>query len=177
MKFCNLLRLVRMRNNLSIKDAASKGKFSQRVLRTWESGLSTPNISSVIRLEKTYELPEGCLLDVIGNIEIKRIYISHPLRNNKTGELMLAAVEQNRRKVSQICMNILRDRDDILILSPIHAFGFLPVGTEESSALEQCKALLELADELWVYGDWQNSEGCKIEIRYAEILKIPVKYF
>ena len=86
-------------------------------------------------------------------------------------------MEQNRKKVSQICMNILRDRDDILILSPIHAFGFLPVGTEESRALEQCRALLELADELWVYGDWQNSEGCKIEIRFAEILKIPVKYF
>lgn len=177
MKFTNLLRTLRIRCRLSLKEAAARGNFSEAILRSWESGQSVPNVPSVIKLEKSYELPRGSLLDALGNADMNRIYISHPLRGNASGVELLLAVKENRKKVSQICMNILCEHNDVLILSPIHAFSFFPIGEAQAPVFAQCKVMLELADELWVYGDWQSSEGCQTEIRYAEILKIPVKYF
>lgn len=177
MKFKNLLRHIRTRCHLSTKEAAARGNFSEAILRSWESGQSVPNVPSVIKLEKTYELPRGSLLDALGNADMKRIYISHPLRGNASSAELLLAIKENRKKVSQICMNILHEHSDVLIFSPIHAFSFFLIEETQDLAFAQCKAMLELADELWVYGDWQNSDGCQAEIRYAEILKTPVKYF
>jgi hypothetical protein len=37
-------------------------------------------------------------------------------------------------------------------------------------------AWLEVADEVWVLPDWENSKGTKREIKRARELDIPVKY-
>jgi hypothetical protein len=34
--------------------------------------------------------------------------------------------------------------------------------------------LLSLVDELWVFGDWRRSEGCRIEVDFARHRGIPV---
>ena len=33
--------------------------------------------------------------------------------------------------------------------------------------MRQCLALLDVADELWVFGDWERSEGCRMEVEHA----------
>lgn len=177
MIFNNHLLYIRTKLNLSIKEAASSAGVSAIKLRAWETGRSRPSISSLLKLERAYKLPYGTLLDSLCCVtEKKRIYISHRLRNDKTGEELNSISEQNRKKVSVICQQILELDDDILILSPIHAFGFCPIEGDQSLVIEQCKSMIELADEMWVYGDWQNSVGSRTEIQYAKILKIPIRF-
>lgn len=107
----------------------------------------------------------------------RRNYVPHPLRISNIANDLVRSCEININKVSTICLEKFSHHNDIHILSPIHAFGFLSPFGGQTQAFEQCKALLELADELWGFGDWHTSEGCKIEIQYAEILKIPTHYF
>ena len=178
MKFGNLLIYLReKRFGLSINKMAKRAGVYPLSLRIWETGAKTPSVENIFRLEKVYEIPHGGLLSALLGTDKRKIYVSHPLRNDKIGEALTATADRNRKEVSEICRKILTEEKDVLILSPINAFGFLSTTPEEDAlALDQCKALLELADELWVYGDWQNSKGCRAEIAYAEILKLPIKY-
>lgn len=101
------------------------------------------------------------------------VYVAHPLRGRDADP---AEIEANIAKVTEICERIREVNPDLLILSPIHAFGFVdPLGPQEW-VLEQCRGLLACADELWVFGDWQNSEGCRMEVEHAKVLGIPVLY-
>lgn len=177
MKLCNLLRTIRIRLGYTTNDAATACGVGACNLWAWETGRAKPSISTLFKMENAYKLPRGVLIDMFDDKDKRKIYVSHPLRNGKSGAELLPTVENNRKVVSDICKNILQRNQDILIISPIHAFEFISPLGDQASAFDQCRAMLELADELWVYGDWQNSEGCRMEIKYAELLKIPVKYF
>ena len=100
-------------------------------------------------------------------VVLVKVYVSHPLRGN---------VEENRGRVDEICRRISEEHPDVTILSPIHNFGYVsPLGPQEW-VLEQCRRLVTLADELWVYGSWMDSEGCRMEIALAETRGIPVVF-
>jgi hypothetical protein len=62
------------------------------------------------------------------------------------------------------------------LLSPIHAFSFFNTFSDTEKALLACRRLLEMADEIWVFGDWEKSNGCKKEVEWARELGIPVRY-
>ena len=166
-----------MRLGYTTSDAAAACGVGACNLWAWETGRAKPSISTLFKFEAAYDLPHGVLIDMFDEKDKRKIYVSYHLHNSRDGAKLLPSVEYTRKVVSEICKNILQQHKDILILSPVHAFGFFPTEADQSKILEQCQALLELADELWVYGDWCSSEGCQTEIRYAETLKIPVKYF
>ena len=176
MNFCNLLRTIRIRLGYKINDAAIACGIGTCNLCAYETGQAKPSISTLFKFEAAYDLPHGVLIDMFDEKDKRKIYVSYHLHNSRDGAELLPSVEYTRKVVSEICKNILQQHKDILILSPVHAFGFFPTEADQSKILEQCQALLELADELWVYGDWQHSEKSKKEIKYAEILKIPVSY-
>ena len=176
MKFATLLRYIRQKQGLTTAEISSRISVVSTTYYAWERDKFKPNVASLRKLEKALALPAGCLQFFYDGKDLKRVYISHPLRNGKTGDELIAEVKKNKEKVSQICSDLLHEHDDIIILSPIHAFGFISPTGDTTQVFEQCKSLLELADELWVYGEWQNSEESKREIKYAEILKIPIKY-
>ena len=111
-------------------------------------------------------------MDFIAIPTVRKIYISHPLRG--TGPLTYLEIEANRRKVDEICARISQQEPNVLPLSPIHAFSFLSALGPQDRALRHCLELLELADEVWVYGDYKSSEGCILEIAHARSLDIPV---
>lgn len=173
MKFASMLKYIRHKHGLSTAKISDIINVVPTTYYAWERGKFKPNVASLRKLEKALELPLGCLQLFYDGRDLKRIYISHPLRNGKTGEELINEVKRNKEKVTKICKNLLNQHKDILIISPIHALGFISPTGEQARAFELCKSLLEFADELWVYGDWRNSEGCQIEIKYAEILKIP----
>jgi hypothetical protein len=109
------------------------------------------------------------------------VYIAHPLRPNpaSSSETPYEDCLRNIRDTANICGHLLKTRPDLLILSPIHAFGFvnpLCEGEKAELVLTQCRRLLALADELWVYGDHEKSEGCRMEIAHARSLGIPIVY-
>jgi hypothetical protein len=108
---------------------------------------------------------------------LKRAYISHPLRGGMSRECYdVSAIVRNKEKADTICRSVVRDFPDVLPLSPINAFSFFSVFDEDDLAIKACLRLLELADELWVFGDWERSEGCRKEIAKAEELCIPIIY-
>lgn len=100
-------------------------------------------------------------------VVLVRVYVSHPLRGN---------VEANRGRVDEICRRISEEHPDVTILSPIHNFGYVsPLGPQEW-VLSQCRGLLHAADELWLFGEWERSEGCLMELACALEMGIPVRH-
>jgi len=101
---------------------------------------------------------------------LKRVYISHPYENNR---------EDNFEEVTHICSQIANTHETVLPISPIHMFSFLddrdPVDREK--ALAYCLNLISDCDEVWVFGNWEESEGCKKEVTMAELLEKTVRYW
>lgn len=93
----------------------------------------------------------------------KVIYISHPQQNK----------EKNKKDIEEIIIELSKKYDKYLFLSPVHAFGFLYDIVDYYNGLDMCLSLLNIADEMWVYGDYQSSIGCNFEIQYCEEHSIP----
>jgi hypothetical protein len=105
---------------------------------------------------------------------MRKIYVAHPLRGRHphTAE----KIAENHDRITRICRQIARDHTETLILSPIHAFQFFDALGDQAAPLDQCRKLLSMSDELWVYGDWRTSEGCRMEVTLATERGIPVKF-
>lgn len=94
----------------------------------------------------------------------RRVYIAHPYGGNP----------ENMKEIAKICRKAAVD--GFLPISPVHAFSFLDeaVKDERELALGMCKELLLAADEIWLCGNWQNSEGCRIELKAAQENGLPI---
>jgi hypothetical protein len=49
-------------------------------------------------------------------------------------------------------------------------------GRDRRRIMEFCYWLILLSDEVWVYGRWENSEGCQQEIAWALEIGKPVVF-
>lgn len=105
---------------------------------------------------------------------MKKVYIAHPYRG-KTGNI--EEIELNLKNVDKICKDICIKNDDILIFSPLHALSFFTYEDDQDYVLIKCKQMLSLCDELWVFGNWQTSQGCNSEIAHATDMNIPIIFF
>jgi len=95
---------------------------------------------------------------------MKKIFISHPYVGKKS----------NIEAIKHICKTLVPF--GVMPLSPVLAFSFMKdqVPEERGRALEFCEELVELADEVWFFGEWQKSEGCQLEFRTALVEMIPI---
>ena len=173
MKLSAYLRKIRTAMCMTRSQVARSLGVSEAIYLAIELERRTMRISEIPPLEEIFNIPQGTISKYINGINYKKVYISHPLRGDER-QNKENTVRANINKISKICEKIAQDNKDILILSPIHAFSFLSCQGDQSIVLQQCRAMLELADEMWVYGDWGHSEGCKMEIDTAKELKIPV---
>ena len=98
---------------------------------------------------------------------MKKVYIAHPLTTHGT-------IEENQKKIDDICKNLLVERPEIVPISPIHAFSFFDPTGDQSVVIGLCKELLSACDEIWMFGDWMKSNGCRAEVAFANRNKIPV---
>lgn len=101
---------------------------------------------------------------VDGGSKMKSAYICHPLRG-KTGSP--EEIKSNLERIDEIAKNLAAIYPDVLLLSPLHAFSFYDPRGPQEQVLGQCVAMLERADEIWLFGDWRNSVGCTMEREYA----------
>jgi len=97
---------------------------------------------------------------------MKKVYIAHPLRGD---------IEANMKKADDICKR-LSGHGCIIPFSPLHAFGFLSAQGDQSIAMKYCFALLASCNELWVHGNWRQSEGCLMEIEFAKQRGMTIRY-
>lgn len=95
------------------------------------------------------------------------IYVSHPY----------SAKEENKQKVEAIVRKLAKEHPEHTFLSPIHAVGFMYDDFDYETGLNMCLELLKRCDMMYVFGDWENSRGCKTEINYCKFLGIPYKIF
>lgn len=101
----------------------------------------------------------------------KVIYVSHPYRG-KTGSI--EEINDNLEKINDICRELILTKNDVIVISPIHNYSFMNSNDDQNLILDKCTELLHLCDELWLYGDWINSEGCNYEKEIAKKLNIKV---
>ena len=96
----------------------------------------------------------------------KVIYISHPY----------SGLKENEEKVAEIINQLTKEYPTYLFISPIHAFSYAYHAVDYQKGIDMCLWLLDRCDEMWVYGNWENSKGCKMEIEYCMEYNITVKY-
>lgn len=97
------------------------------------------------------------------------IYICSPLRGD---------IEKNIQKAQGYCREAVEFWPDVIPIAPhVYCTQFLDdtIPQEREAGMELGIALLDMCDELWVYGIDNPSEGMKKEIDYAKEHGIPVK--
>lgn len=125
--------------------------------------MRSPFFSRFLRFSILIDLKKG------GDI-LKKVYISHPFKNNP---------KKNMRSVYSICRHIALNMPHILPVSPLNMFSFLNDSNkyERRKALGYCLRVLSLCDEVWVFGSWKESEGCRMEVKEARKLGKAVRFF
>lgn len=101
------------------------------------------------------------------------VYVSHPYSGN----------DNNADIVTDLIRALQDEFPTYLFLSPIHAFSHLYDYVSYQDGLNMCLWLLDNADEMWVFGNYENSVGCMAEIAYCQnhlipyrIMDMPCKY-
>lgn len=97
------------------------------------------------------------------------IYICSPCRGD---------MEKNIIKAQGYCREAAELWPDVVPIAPhVYCTQFLDdtVPAERAVGMDMGLALLDMCDELWVYGIQNPSEGMKREIAYAEENGIPVR--
>ena len=82
--------------------------------------------------------------------------------------------QENADKVATLVRELSNLYPTICFISPIHAFGFLYESTDYDRGMSYCLTLLDMCDEMWVFGEFSNSKGCLIEKEYCRKYKIPI---
>ena len=95
---------------------------------------------------------------------MKKVYVAHAFQGKK----------QNKEAITHICRALVKL--GIMPISPIHVFSFLHdnIKSERLKTFEFCEELVETADELWLFGNWERSNGCLIERNVALMEFIPI---
>jgi len=94
------------------------------------------------------------------------IYVAHPFSNDPKG---------NMAKIEEIMKELTAKNPRDCFISPLHNFSY-DQKAKEADILPKCLNLLSQCAELWVFGDYAKSTGCRAEIAYARYLSIPVLF-
>ena len=100
------------------------------------------------------------------NEEFDRIiYVSHPFKDRLS----------NLRAIESIVLALRKEYPNYLFVSPSHTFSFEYTEMSHEEGLKYCFWMLSKCDECWVFGDWENSRGCRVEIEYCQEHHIPLR--
>jgi len=99
---------------------------------------------------------------MIFNVKELIVYVAHPY----------GADPKNAAKVEDIIRDLVDKYPRYCFISPIHTFGFLYEDVDYEEGMEHCYTLLNICDEIWIYGD---SQGTRLEREFAELYGIPIK--
>ena len=97
---------------------------------------------------------------------MKIVYVAHPFTNDPVG---------NMAKIEKIMKYLTLNYPDICFISPLHNFSY-DQDAKEEEILPKCMALLMMCEQLWVFGNWETSSGCKKEINQAKLWGMTVLF-
>lgn len=92
-----------------------------------------------------------------GNKIAKIIFLSHPYRDDPEGNLA---------RCTELCRRLAKAYPDVVIFSPLHAFGWLGED-QRDRIMDYCRRAIDVADEVWLAPGWESSEGCRQEVEWA----------
>ena len=95
----------------------------------------------------------------------KMVYICHEYGNDY----------ENADRVADLVRALSVVYPDTCFVSPIHTFGFMYADLSYAHGMKLCLALLDMCDEMWVFGERSNSKGCLAEKEYCKRYDIPVR--
>lgn len=98
------------------------------------------------------------------NTKDKLVYICHEFGGK----------QENADKVAELIKKLIKVYSNICFLSPHHATGFFYHDVKYDKGIEYCLTLLDMCDEMWVFGSKSMSKGCLIEKEYCRKYKIPI---
>lgn len=95
------------------------------------------------------------------------IYISSPCRGN---------MKYNLKKAAEYCRSVALSFDTIPIAPHLYFTQFMDDNNplERKMGMEMGVDILNICDELWVFGE--PTEGMKAEIKVAESIGMPIQY-
>lgn len=85
--------------------------------------------------------------------------------------------EENKLSAENIVRKLHFENPENTYLSGINPFYFLYDEVDYETGINMCLEVLRRCDMMYVFGDWENSKGCKTEINYCKFLGIPYKIF
>lgn len=98
---------------------------------------------------------------------MKKVYIAHPYTTH-------GDAASNFDRQVEICKMVFGA--GFIPVSPILTFGQTIPHNDAyyKTAMEACFWLLKHCDEVWFFGEWEQSKGCLMEKEYAEKLGLPI---
>lgn len=97
---------------------------------------------------------------------MKLIYLAHPYGGKP----------ENLARAAQIRARMQQAQPAVTIFSPVEHFSPLEGSAEEPEILRHCLTVLARCDALWAAPGHEGSNGCTLEIAYANAHGIPVIY-
>lgn len=94
------------------------------------------------------------------------LYVSHPYGGNQDN------LESASKLVLMLCKNEKIHRD-FCIVSPVHNYGFMYNEYTHMDGMQFCLDLLAKSDIMVVFGNYEASKGCTMEIEYCKENNIP----
>ncbi|MGI5865486.1 MAG: exonuclease domain-containing protein [Myxococcales bacterium] len=101
----------------------------------------------------------------VPRVRRRRVYVCHPYRDDPQG---------NAARVAEVC-RALTDSGLVPIAPQLYLPAFVDEATQREEALALCLELLDVCDEVRVYGE-RVSEGMRVELRHAEARRIPIRF-
>ena len=94
----------------------------------------------------------------------KLVYICH----------QYGGLEGNYDKITKLVRELTEEYPECCFLSPVHALSYLDYNENRCAEIEKCIFLLDMCDEMWVFGENSLSDGCLKEKEYCGKHKIPI---
>ena len=90
---------------------------------------------------------------------MNKIYIAHPF----------GGLQENKERVEDIIIDLVKINEDIVYISPIHMFGYAYDLVSWEQGMEWCLEMLDGCDCLVLASDeWNSSKGCNVEFQFAK---------
>lgn len=96
-----------------------------------------------------------------------RIYVATPVNGRKE-----RTYEEKRKQAYLRCVYLRTViRDEFPNAEVVTSFDVCPIDEqiEESTAMGRCVSLVMTCDAIWMDGHWNESKGCRLEHRTAEL--------
>ncbi len=93
------------------------------------------------------------------------IYVSHIFQNKI----------ENKLDAENVIRKLVKENPEHTYIGGLHPFYFMYDEVDYETGINMCLEVLKRCDMMYVFGDWQNSRGCKEEIKFCEENGIPYK--